>query len=54
MKAETEIKLKCLINNVVMSSLINWFWDFRDIQLVRFKGIKSFSESTSAGYALDY
>jgi len=52
LKAETEIKLKCLVNNIVMSSLINWWWDFRDISLVRFKGIRPFAEST--GYWHDY
>jgi hypothetical protein len=34
--AETEIKLKCLMNNIVMTSLTNWWYDFRDISLIRF------------------
>ena len=51
-KSETEIKLKCLVNNIVMSSMMNWWWDFRDIQLVWFKGVWTFAEST--GYWLDY
>lgn len=52
MEAETEIKLKLLINNIVMSALSNWSYDFRDIQLVKFKGIRKFCEST--GYRLNY
>ena len=50
--SETEIKLKLLVNNIVMSAMNNWWFDFRDVQLVKFKGIWPFSEST--GFRLDY
>jgi hypothetical protein len=51
-EAETEIKLKLLTNNIVMSALTNWWFDFRDIQLVKINGIRNFCEST--GYRLNY
>ena len=50
--ATREMKLKCLVNNVVMSSLQNWWFDFRDIQLVRLKGMREFAIST--GFKLDF
>ena len=39
--AEEEIKLRLLINNVVMSSYINWFYDFRWFKLINFKRLRN-------------
>lgn len=38
--AEDEVKIKMICNNIVMGSLVNWWYDFRDIKLFKFKGIK--------------
>ena len=33
--------MRLLNNNIVISSLLSWFKDFRSIQLLEFKNIKS-------------
>ena len=38
--AEAEVKIKMIWNNIVMGSLVNWWYDFRDIKLFKFQGIK--------------
>lgn len=39
-KAEDELRLRLICNNIVMGSLASWWHDFRDIRLSRFDGIK--------------
>ena len=38
--AEAEVKIKMISNNIVMGSLVNWWYDFRDIKLFKFNGLK--------------
>ncbi len=42
-----DVKLKLLVNNVVMSALQNWFYDFRGFHLLHFRGLRS-----EGGYAI--
>lgn len=41
-EVESEIKLRLLNNNIVISALQSWFKDFRSFNLVEFKGLAQF------------
>ena len=50
--ATDDIKIRMICNNIVMASLTNWWYDFRDLRLIKFDGIKAFAESI--GFELTY
>lgn len=41
-----EIKIKMISNNIIMASLTDWWYDFRDIRLIKFSGINEYTNST--------
>lgn len=51
--AEDEIKIKMISNNIVMASLTNWWYDFRDIRLIKLDGIKAFTNSLDCDLTYD-